>query len=305
MCQTLYLLHSVIFSYKRCWCCNYTLLGAKNAARGLTLISCEFNLLLEYFFILTLYFTKCFCPFRLLYFTDVVFLLRIVIYFTDAVLSIRIGTYFTDAVFFIRNMIYFTDVVLFVQIVMYFTDVVFLIRIVMHFTYVVFLIRIVMYFTDVVFFIRIVMYFTDVDFSIRNVIYFTSVSILIVMLLISVVCFSSRLRCISIMLMYPSGWWYISLLLFCSSAWNRIGGVMVCLLASSVVDRGFEPRAGLTKYYEIGMRCFSAEHSALRRKSKDWLVRNQDTMSKWGDMSILGLLFQWASTIKIQLSVLV
>jgi hypothetical protein len=39
------------------------------------------------------------------------------------------------------------------------------------------------------------------------------------------------------------------------------------------------------------------------RKSKDWLARNQDDVSEWGDMSIRGLLFQWASTIKIHLSV--
>jgi hypothetical protein len=42
-----------------------------------------------------------------------------------------------------------------------------------------------------------------------------------------------------------------------------------------------------------------------RSKSKDWLARNQDNVSKWSDTSPVGLLFQWASTIKIQLSVLV
>jgi hypothetical protein len=31
---------------------------------------------------------------------------------------------------------------------------------------------------------------------------------------------------------------------------------------------------------------------------KDWLARNQDNVSKWGDMSICRLLFQWPSTIK-------
>jgi hypothetical protein len=35
------------------------------------------------------------------------------------------------------------------------------------------------------------------------------------------------------------------------------------------------------------------------------LAWNQDNVSEWGDMSIYRLLFQWASTIKIQLSVLV
>jgi hypothetical protein len=86
---------------------------------------------------------------------------------------------------------------------------------------------------------------------------------------------------------------------------NRIGGVMVSVLASSAVDRGFKPRSGQTKDYKIGICCFSAKHAALRRKSKDWLARNQNNVSEWSDMSTRGLLFQGASTIKIQLSVLV
>jgi hypothetical protein len=45
------------------------------------------------------------------------------------------------------------------------------------------------------------------------------------------------------------------------------------VLASSAVDREFKPRSGETKDYEIGICCFSAKHAALRRKSKDWLVR--------------------------------
>ena len=39
---------------------------------------------------------------------------------------------------------------------------------------------------------------------------------------------------------------------------NRIGDVMVSVLAPSVVDRGFEPRSRQTKDYEIGICCFSA-----------------------------------------------
>ena len=66
---------------------------------------------------------------------------------------------------------------------------------------------------------------------------------------------------------------------------------MVSVLASSPVDRGSEPRSGQTKDYKIGMCCFSAKHAALRRRSKDWLDRNQDNVSEWGDMSIRGLLF--------------
>jgi hypothetical protein len=35
------------------------------------------------------------------------------------------------------------------------------------------------------------------------------------------------------------------------------------------------------------------------------LAQHQDNVSEWGDMSICGLLFQWAITIQIQLNVLV
>jgi hypothetical protein len=35
------------------------------------------------------------------------------------------------------------------------------------------------------------------------------------------------------------------------------------------------------------------------------LAQNQDNVSEWGDMSIREMSFQWAGTIKIQLSVLV
>ena len=73
---------------------------------------------------------------------------------------------------------------------------------------------------------------------------------------------------------------------------NRIGIVMVSVLVSSAVDRGFDPRSGQTKDYKIGICCLSAKHTALRRKSKDWLARNQDNVSEWGDMFICGLLFQ-------------
>ena len=52
---------------------------------------------------------------------------------------------------------------------------------------------------------------------------------------------------------------------------------MVSVLAYSAVDRGFVSRSGQTKDYKIGICCFSAkQYAALRRKSKDWLDRNQD-----------------------------
>ena len=81
---------------------------------------------------------------------------------------------------------------------------------------------------------------------------------------------------------------------------------MVSVLASIAVDRGFEHRSGQTKDYKIGMCYFSAKHAVLlRRKNKDWLTRNQNNVSEWSDMSIHGLLFQWTSTMQIQLSMLV
>ena len=60
---------------------------------------------------------------------------------------------------------------------------------------------------------------------------------------------------------------------------DHIGYVMVSVLASSAVDRGFEPRSGQTKDYKIGICCFSAKHTALRRKSKDRLAQNQTVVS--------------------------
>ena len=69
-------------------------------------------------------------------------------------------------------------------------------------------------------------------------------------------------------------------------------GVMVSVLASSAVDRGFESRSGQAKDDKIGMCCFSVEHAALRRNSKDCLARNQYNVSEWSDMSTHGLLFQ-------------
>ena len=55
---------------------------------------------------------------------------------------------------------------------------------------------------------------------------------------------------------------------------------MISMLASSVVDRGFEHRSGKTKEYKIDICYFSAKHAALRRKSKDWLARTQNNESK-------------------------
>jgi hypothetical protein len=61
---------------------------------------------------------------------------------------------------------------------------------------------------------------------------------------------------------------------------NQVGDVMVSVFAYSVVYRGLKPWSGQTKDYTIGMYCFSAKHAALRSKTKDWLARNQNNVSK-------------------------
>jgi hypothetical protein len=66
-----------------------------------------------------------------------------------------------------------------------------------------------------------------------------------------------------------------------------------------------QPQSGQMKPYKIDICCFSAKPAALRSKSKDFLAQNQDIVSECGDKSIRRLLFQWASTIRIQLSMLV
>ncbi len=66
---------------------------------------------------------------------------------------------------------------------------------------------------------------------------------------------------------------------------------MVSVLVLCAVDLWFEHRSGKPNDYAIGMYCFSAKHAALKKKSKDWLDRNQDNVSEWGGIHIRGLLF--------------
>jgi hypothetical protein len=37
------------------------------------------------------------------------------------------------------------------------------------------------------------------------------------------------------------------------------------------------------KILKISICCFSAEHAALKRNSKDWLVGNRHNVPEWGD----------------------
>ena len=73
---------------------------------------------------------------------------------------------------------------------------------------------------------------------------------------------------------------------------NHIGGIIVIVLASSAVDRGFEPRSSQAKDYNISMCCFSAKQEALMSKSNKLLISNKDNVLKWSDMSTRGLLFR-------------
>ena len=61
---------------------------------------------------------------------------------------------------------------------------------------------------------------------------------------------------------------------------DSIGGIMVNVLASRVVDPVFEPRSGQTKSYEICICCSSAKHAAIRLP----LASNQASVSERGDV---------------------
>ena len=63
---------------------------------------------------------------------------------------------------------------------------------------------------------------------------------------------------------------------------------MVSVLATSAVDRGFEP--GHVKDYKIGL--FSTKHGALKSYGSLRLAQNKDNVFEWSNICIHGLLFQ-------------
>ena len=67
---------------------------------------------------------------------------------------------------------------------------------------------------------------------------------------------------------------------------NHVGGVMVCMLASSVVDCEFMPVQVKPKTIKLFFVASSAKHAALGRKSKDLVDLDSDNVSKWDNMSI-------------------
>jgi hypothetical protein len=70
---------------------------------------------------------------------------------------------------------------------------------------------------------------------------------------------------------------YLIVMIRLQNKLNRIGGIMVSMLASSAIDWVRAP-VGQTKDYKIGICYFSAKRTALRRKSKDWLAWNQNNV---------------------------
>jgi hypothetical protein len=56
---------------------------------------------------------------------------------------------------------------------------------------------------------------------------------------------------------------------------------MVSMLTLSAVDLWFVPRS--TKLVFVSS---TLKHTALRRKSKDWMVWNQDNVSEWGLLAL-------------------
>jgi len=53
---------------------------------------------------------------------------------------------------------------------------------------------------------------------------------------------------------------------------------MVSVLTLSPIERGFEYRSDQTKDYKIRLYSLFTKYTALRSKSKYWLVCNQDNM---------------------------
>ena len=67
---------------------------------------------------------------------------------------------------------------------------------------------------------------------------------------------------------------------------NRIRGLTISVLASSLIVCGFDPQSGQRKDCKIGICCFFAKHGAFRSKSRYWLDHHQDILSEWSNMSL-------------------
>jgi hypothetical protein len=56
---------------------------------------------------------------------------------------------------------------------------------------------------------------------------------------------------------------------------NLLSDECTVIYGRCAVDSGFEPISGPTKDYKIDICCFSAKHTSLKRKNKDWLAEKR------------------------------
>jgi hypothetical protein len=88
---------------------------------------------------------------------------------------------------------------------------------------------------------------------------------------------------------------------------NNIGGVMVSVIASSVVGRGVRTHVRSKQRLLNWYTCMLLLRWTYNiKEQKQRLVgSNSDNLTRWDDMFTRGLLFQWSSTIKAKVKVLV
>ena len=77
------------------------------------------------------------------------------------------------------------------------------------------------------------------------------------------------------------------------------------MLPSSAVDRSVEPWTGQANDYKINILLHLRINSKLNSNSQDWLAWNQDNMAELRDIYMWTVVSVRASSIKIQLSMLV
>ena len=67
---------------------------------------------------------------------------------------------------------------------------------------------------------------------------------------------------------YPLCHRHCHIIFYFKTVCNRIGGILVTMLALSALEQGQELWSGQTKYHEIGICCLYSEHTVIRSKNK-------------------------------------
>jgi hypothetical protein len=76
---------------------------------------------------------------------------------------------------------------------------------------------------------------------------------------------------------------------------NHISSLVVSVLVSNVVDRGFDARSGQGKDYKIGICCFFVKRAAVIGSNRIYLLaRNRNNVPEW---AFLRPPTNWAITI--------